>query len=125
MSSGAGVGKYVGQVVVVSGASSGIGEEISLQYAREGAKLVLAARRAEKLADVAARCNQAAVAAGMSSGTTEMVVSDVSVEADCRRLVAVAEESFGGVDILVLNAGVGQVGTDCVVQLVWCICWGC
>jgi NAD(P)-dependent dehydrogenase (short-subunit alcohol dehydrogenase family) len=106
--SSAGAGKYAGQVVVVSGASSGIGEEISLQYARQGANLVLAARRAEKLNDVAARCTAAAAAAGVS-GTTKAVVADVSVDDDCRRVVAESVEAFGGIDILVLNAGVGQV----------------
>lgn len=114
MSSG-GAGKYAGKVVIVSGASSGIGEEVSLQYAKQGANLVVSARREEKLTDVADRCRQAAIDAG-TSGSTKAVVADVSVEEDCKRMVAAAVTQFGGVDILVLNAGVGQV---CTLWM-WC-----
>jgi NAD(P)-dependent dehydrogenase (short-subunit alcohol dehydrogenase family) len=87
---------------VITGASDGIGAELARQIAtreRHGATLVLAARNAERLADVAAQCD--------AQGATAMPVpTDVSREADCRALVENAAHRFGGIDVLVNNAGV-------------------
>jgi hypothetical protein len=92
-------------VVVISGASSGIGEEIALKYAKKHSKLILGARRVEKLAEVAERC----VSNGASSA--DVIRCDVSQENDCKSLIAKSMELHGRIDVLVLNAGVGQVNT--------------
>jgi len=91
-----------GKVVVVSGASSGIGKEISLLYAKQSARLILSARRQEQLESVAASCR----AAGAEN--VEVVICDVSKEVDCKNMIEKAVTNYGGLDILILNAGVGQ-----------------
>jgi short-subunit dehydrogenase len=88
-------------VVVLTGASAGIGRELALQLAgsgQPGPRLALAARDRAKLEEVAADCR--------SRGAEVLVVpTDVAVEADCRRLVESAAAEFGGIDMLLLNAG--------------------
>jgi hypothetical protein len=91
------------QVIVISGASSGIGEEIALKYAGKHSKLILGARRVEKLTEVAQRC----VLKGASSA--DVIRCDVSQENDCKHLISKSIELHGRIDVLVLNAGVGQV----------------
>ncbi|MBJ6761602.1 SDR family oxidoreductase [Myxococcaceae bacterium JPH2] len=88
-----------GKTVVVTGASSGIGEELAVVLAARGANVVLAARNAEALERVKARCTQA-------GGTALAVPTDVADPEACRVLVERAVEAFGGVDVLVNNAGV-------------------
>lgn len=86
------------KVIIVTGASSGIGFEIAKIMAAEGAKLVLAARSMDKLEKAAANL---AVA-----GTRAIVVpTDVTREADCQALVRATVDAFGRVDVLVNNAG--------------------
>jgi short-subunit dehydrogenase len=86
------------QVVIVTGASSGIGRAMTLELAGQGAKLILAARRADLLEQVAAECRQI--------GTEAFAVqTDISDEAQCKSLVAQAIEKFGRVDLLINNAG--------------------
>jgi short-subunit dehydrogenase len=80
--------------VIVTGASSGIGRATALEFARRGASLVIAARRAEPLEAVAAECR--ALGAKCIA-----VVADVTKHDDCERLVAAG----GRVDVLVNNAG--------------------
>jgi 3-oxoacyl-[acyl-carrier protein] reductase len=87
-----------GRSVIVSGASRGIGLAIAEAFAAEGARLTLCARGAEALE--AARARLAA-----SGAEVQAVAGDVTVAADCERLVALAAERFGGVDVLVNNAG--------------------
>lgn len=84
--------------VVVTGATEGIGRAIALQLARQRARLALAARNEERLATLVAECE----AAGASAVAAPC---DVSVEADCRRLIATAAERLGAIDMLVANAG--------------------
>jgi short-subunit dehydrogenase len=90
---------FRGRVAIVTGASSGIGREIALALARRGAATVLTARRADRLAEVAAEC----AAAG---GAVETVVGDVAAEGLVESLVGRAVERFGRLDIVVNNAGV-------------------
>jgi short-subunit dehydrogenase len=96
-------GRERAQVVVISGASGGIGEEVGLLYAKKGAKLILAARSLDKLTAVAEGCQLA------GAFQTEIMRCDVSKEKDCKDLVAFAVETYGAIDVLVLNAGLGQV----------------
>ncbi len=80
--------------VVITGASSGIGRSAALEFARRGANLVIAARRAEQLEDVARECR------ALGAKCTP-VVADVTKRDDCERLLRDA----GDVDVLVNNAG--------------------
>lgn len=87
-----------GRVVVVTGASSGIGEACAVAFAAKGAKVVLAARRAERLAGLVERLGDAAMA----------VTTDVTDEAAVQNLFDRAVERFGTVDVLINNAGVAD-----------------
>src|SRR5213075_825618 len=86
--------KLNGKTVVVTGASSGIGRAVSIELARRGGTLFVAARRAEELESVAAPCRT-------YGGSATPVVTDVSDRASCEQLVATA----GRVDVLINNAG--------------------
>jgi short-subunit dehydrogenase len=93
---------FEGQTVVVTGASSGIGEALCLNLARQRPNLVLAARDEAALNAVAESCRQA--------GARALVVpTDVAVEADCRRLVERSVAAFGALHALVNNAGIGMI----------------
>jgi short-subunit dehydrogenase len=91
---------FADRAVVITGASDGIGAEIARQLAGQGAWLALGARRAHELDLVAQEC----IAAG---GRAIVVKADVTDPAQCRNLVAHALQSYGKVDVLVNNAGVG------------------
>jgi short-subunit dehydrogenase len=91
--------KLAGRVVVVTGASSGIGREAALQFARKGCQLVLAARREHELQHVAACCREL--------GASALVVpTDVSIERDVQDLTSAALAQHGRIDVWVNNAGV-------------------
>ncbi|MFB7663554.1 SDR family oxidoreductase [Kitasatospora sp. NPDC056138] len=90
------------KVVAITGASSGIGEATALLLAERGAKVVLGARRPERLEDLATRI----AAAG---GEAACMVTDVTRRQDLAALVALARERYGKLDVLVSNAGVGPV----------------
>ncbi len=87
------------RVILITGASDGIGAEIARQLAPQGPRLVLAARRIEPLEAVAAQCRAAGAQA-------VAVRCDVGVEADCKALAEAAIAKFDRIDILVNNAGV-------------------
>ena len=93
---------FRGASVVVTGASHGIGESIALALAAQGARLVLAARRADELERVAATCRSAGAGAAITCPT------DVTDPGACRTLVERAAKEFGGIDMLVNNAGLGM-----------------
>ena len=90
-----------GRVAVVTGASSGIGEACALAFAAKGAKVVLAARRAERLSALVERIESA-------GGEALGVATDVTDEAAVDQLFAEALERFGTVDVLVNNAGIAD-----------------
>ena len=90
-----------GRVAVVTGASSGIGEACAVAFAAKGAKVVLAARRAERLASLVDRIEGA-------GGEALAVATDVTDEAAVDDLFARAVERFGTVDVLVNNAGIAD-----------------
>ncbi|MEU6819044.1 SDR family oxidoreductase [Streptomyces atriruber] len=91
-----------GKVVAITGASSGIGEATALLLAERGARLVLGARRTERLEALAGRIERA-------GGEAVHLRTDVTRGEDLRALVALAEERFGRLDVLVSNAGVGTI----------------
>ena len=88
------------KVVVVTGASSGLGVSFAQAFAEAGADLVLGARRVDRLAETAALVE----AAGRR---VHSVATDVADPQQCQRLVDAAVDTFGRVDILINNAGVG------------------
>lgn len=88
-----------GAVAVVTGASSGIGEATALALARRGANVVLAARRRERLDELARRI-------AMRGGTALAVGCDVTEREDLTNLAATVEDRFGRCDALVNNAGI-------------------
>jgi len=93
-------------VAVVTGASSGIGEETAVALAGRGFHVVLAARREEKLQAVAERCVQEADRRGHAVHAVAHV-TDVTSRDQVRSLVADAEKRFGRLDVMVNNAGSG------------------
>lgn len=89
-----------GKVVIVTGASSGLGVSFARGFAEAGADVVLAARRADKLADTALMVE--------GLGRKSLVVpADVADPARCQAVVDAAMDAFGHVDVLINNAGVG------------------
>lgn len=92
--------KLEGKVVLVTGASSGIGEAIARHVADEGANVVLAARREEKLTDLAQSLND------QSNGKALVVKTDVTKKEDMENLVQQAKDTYGKVDMIINNAGV-------------------
>lgn len=91
--------RFKSKVILVTGASSGIGRACARLLAREGAKVVLAGRRRDRLDEVAAECTAAGAEACVVTG-------DVREESVCAHWVEAALERFGGLDGLVNAAGV-------------------
>ena len=93
------LGSFDGQVVVVTGASSGIGRETARLFAARGARVALVARRRELLGALAKEI-------GAAGGTALAVPADVTDRAAARRALGRVRRSWGAVDILVNNAGI-------------------
>jgi short-subunit dehydrogenase len=89
-----------GLVVVITGASSGIGAATALALARQGAKLVLGARRTDKLEAIAQQCRDA-------GGQAIAMKCDVAQRADVAALITRAVTEFGRLDVVLANAGYG------------------
>src|SRR4029450_13782572 len=94
--------RFASKVVVVTGASSGIGKALCLALAPQRPRLVLASRDEEQLRSVAEACAE-------TGAETLVVRTDVSLEADCRELVRCSVERFGALDVLANNAGIGMI----------------
>jgi NAD(P)-dependent dehydrogenase (short-subunit alcohol dehydrogenase family) len=98
------MGEIQDKVVIVTGASSGIGRATAFRFAAEGAKVAAVARRTDKLAEVV----EAIEADG---GEARAITADVTVDADVERVVRETVEFFGGIDVLVNAAGIIATGT--------------
>ncbi|KAK6920485.1 Short-chain dehydrogenase/reductase SDR [Dillenia turbinata] len=93
-----------GKVVLITGASSGIGEHLAYEYAKRGACLVLTARRESRLQNVADKALQ------LGSPEVVAIRADVSKVGDCKKQIDEAVKHFGRLDHLVNNAGILSIG---------------
>jgi len=89
------------KVVVITGASSGIGKALSYEFCSRGAKVVMAARSIEKLAGIESELKK-------SGAEVLSVATDVSIEGDCSRLIDATVKEFGRIDVLINNAGISM-----------------
>lgn len=105
----AGTGRLAGKRAIVTGASLGIGRATAIRFAREGARVGLIARRAQPLEEVAA-----AIAA--EGGEALALPADVSDEAQVSAAIDTAAEAWGGLDIVVSNAGIELPDQDAPVH---------
>ncbi len=92
-------GAFASKVVLVTGASSGIGAELARQFAAAGARVALVARDVDRLSEVASECRAA-------GGEAFVVRADLTQEPECRDMVQRTVAHYGTLDILVNNAGV-------------------
>lgn len=90
---------YHDNITVITGASSGIGEALAYELARQGAGLALAARRLDNLESIAEKCRSL-------GGRAIAIQADVSQQADCQRLIEATIAAYGRVDTLINNAGI-------------------
>ncbi len=97
------MGRLEGKVAIITGSNSGVGAATAKLFAKEGAKVVISARRLPQLEEVADEIRAA-------GGEVLVVQTDVSKVEDCENLVAKTVEKYGRVDILVNNAGVLEAG---------------
>jgi short-subunit dehydrogenase len=88
-------------VIIITGASFGIGQELALQLADQGAWLALAARNTEKLAEISTQCNQ-------RGAKVIAIPTDVADQSNCRALVQRTVQEYGRIDTLINNAGIGM-----------------
>lgn len=112
--------EFLNKVIVVTGASSGMGREISLQFAKEGAKVIAVARREERLNEI----RDLAKSEGYK-GEIIPYLGDLSKEETNEKIIEFAFEKYNTLDILVNNAGVldnfapvGEVTDECINKVV-------
>ncbi|XP_055301431.1 uncharacterized oxidoreductase TM_0325-like [Sitodiplosis mosellana] len=95
---------FIGKVILITGASSGIGEACALFFAKKGALLALVGRNEEKFASVMEKIQDCGV-----EMEPLMILADVCVDAE--RIISETIEKYGRLDVLINNAGYGGVGT--------------
>ena len=93
--------KIENKVVIITGASSGIGKALAYEFVKNNAKVSLAARRVERLEEVKKDIEKA-------GGECIIVKTDVTKEEDCKRLIEKTVEHYGTVDMLINNAGISM-----------------
>lgn len=90
---------FIGKSVLITGASSGIGAGIAVAFAKTGANVAIIGRNEQKLKNVAAKCEK--------HGITPLVLKkDISKEVDAKDVISKTKDKFGGIDVLVNNAGI-------------------
>lgn len=92
---------FKGKTAVVTGASSGIGMALALELGNLGANVVIGARNGDKIKELA-------MVIESNGSHAAWCVADVSKEDDCRRLIETAVAKFGGIDVLICNAGISM-----------------
>ncbi len=92
---------FKNKTVIITGASSGIGRALANEFGRLGANVVAGARNEDGLRELVAGISAA-------GGKAVYAVTDVTAEDDCANLVKKAVDSFGGVDVLICNAGISM-----------------
>ena len=102
----------VGKTVLVTGASSGLGEQLALAVASQGANVVLAARRRERLTQVADQCRL------LSKGQAVAITCDVGHVADVDHVFTTIDELFGQLDVVINAAGFGDMTTVAAQRMV-------
>ncbi len=90
-----------GKVVIITGASSGIGRSCAFEFSNLGAKLMLVARSEKKLQEISNQINQ-------NGGSSFFCVTDVSLKQECEQMVEKTISHFGEIDILINNAGISM-----------------
>jgi dehydrogenase/reductase SDR family member 7B len=93
--------KLANKTAIITGASSGIGKALALECHRRGMKVVMAARNMDAMKEIVEK-------AGISEGDVLLVPTDVSQQEDCRRLIETTVAHFGGIDLLINNAGISM-----------------
>jgi short-subunit dehydrogenase len=102
--------RLAGKVVLITGASAGIGAALAREFASSGAAVALLARRAERLRALAAEIH--------AGGHRALAIPcDVTSEGDLERAAALTVAGFGGIDVAVANAGFGVVGALATLRL--------
>lgn len=96
--------RFEGRVVLVTGASSGIGKATAVGFAREGAKVALVARRGPILEEIVGRIET-------EGGVARALAADITREEECKRAVESVVTGWGGLDVLVNAAGIIAFGT--------------
>ncbi len=104
------MGRLTNKVAVITGGNSGIGACTAELFAKEGAKVVISARRENQLWQVADKIKAA-------GGEALVVPCDISNQTQCREVMRKTIEAFGTVDILVNNAGVVDAGIEAVEKV--------
>tara|TARA_Y100000589_G_scaffold104124_1_gene98448 strand:- start:5511 stop:6314 length:804 start_codon:yes stop_codon:yes gene_type:complete len=89
------------KVVIITGASSGIGEACARELYKKKARLVLVARSETKLNELALEINN-------DGGSAISVIADVSIESDCAKIIDKTIEAYGSIDVLINNAGISM-----------------
>ena len=92
-----------GKTAVITGGNSGVGRATAELFAKLGANVVISARRAEALEEVANKIKA-------EGGNVLAVPTDISKDADCKNLMKAAVDAFGSIDVLVNNAGILDTG---------------
>jgi len=97
------ISKWLNKIAVVTGASSGIGAATARKLASQGLRVILVARRQQRLEQLADEIRR-------SGGQAEILPADLSQEAERQRVYTQVESEFGHVDVLINNAGLGWYG---------------
>ena len=92
---------FQNKVIIITGASSGIGRELAVQSAAQGACLALAARNVKRLEETAELCRQ-------FTDDVRIIQTDISVKDQCRELIDKTAGEYGRIDILINNAGMNM-----------------